>query len=65
MTFSCPLCGNSINDILEIPYPLFRHMDFELIKHSGKVLRCDSCQLVSNCLTDEETKIIVTDHGVK
>ncbi len=58
MIFSCPLCGNSIDDILEIPYAFFRHMDFEIIKHNGKVLRCHSCQLVSNYLTEQETKVI-------
>lgn len=51
---TCPLCTSANVEITELPYPLFRHMDFSIFHHGpNRIGRCLVCNLVFRC-TDED-----------
>ena len=41
---SCPICQETGWESIELPYSLFRHMDFATIKDGGRIGRCHRCQ---------------------
>ncbi len=67
----CPICNYEV-EIIENPYPLFRHLDFTTISKGGNFLKCTYCQTISNanaintrlhdCSTKQYADSNQTDH---
>jgi SAM-dependent methyltransferase len=58
-TRNCPLCGASAIEILELPYPLFRHLDFaSFYPPPNRIGRCKACRLVFRIVTPDEMEAI-------
>lgn len=58
-TAGCPLCGADTTEKLELPYPLFRHLDFlSFYPAPNRMIRCKTCQLVFRLVQPDEMEAI-------
>lgn len=56
---NCPLCGADTTEKLELPYPLFRHLDFlSFYPAPNRMIRCKTCQLVFRLVQPDEKEAI-------
>jgi SAM-dependent methyltransferase len=51
---SCPVCRETGWELIELPYPLFRHMDFATVKDGGRIGRCRRCQALFNVVDRDD-----------
>ncbi len=54
----CPSCGSLRDEFHDLPFAFFRHLDFDVIKHGGRLSVCGQCGLIENRLDDEEARRI-------
>ncbi len=51
---SCPICQDAGWESIELPYALFRHMDFATVKEGGRIGRCRRCQALFNVVDRDD-----------
>jgi len=60
----CSICEHEV-DVIEVCYPLFRHLDFTTISKGGDFLKCTYCQTIfnSNAIIAEQSTFGTKDYA--